>query len=78
MSNIRRLPLKEGRDHLTVTGEFQSDKYTWCPAGFVPLKVTDPMAVDLLTEYARRRRSIDKEFTRDLREALDNADGCRE
>lgn len=78
MSNIRRLPLKKGRDHLTITGEFQSDKYLWCPAGFVPLKVTDPMAADLLTIYASRRRSVDKEFTRDLREALDNTDGHRE
>lgn len=65
-----REPLQDGRDHLTVTGKFQSDKYTWCPAGFVPLKVTDPMAQDLLHTYAKRRSEIDKEFERDLIEAL--------
>lgn len=73
MSGIRRLLLKEDRDHLTVTGEFQSDKYPWCPAGFVPIKVADPMAASLLFEYAARREVVDKEFTRDLLEALNNA-----
>lgn len=62
----------EGRDHLTVSGTFQSDKYDWCPAGFVPLKITDPAARDLLAEYARRREPIDAEFPRDLLEALEN------
>lgn len=70
----RRLELKEGREHLTVTNEFQSDKYPWCPAGFVPIKITDPLAMDLLSEYADRRRVIDAEFTRDLNEALTFAD----
>ena len=67
---LRRLELKEGREHLTVTNEFQSDKYPWCPAGFVPLKVTDPMATTLLWAYADRRKSVDAEFTRDLNDAL--------
>lgn len=61
-----------GRDHLTVSKNFQSDKYKWCPPGFVPLKLTDPAARDLLAEYARRREAIDAEFPRDLLEALDN------
>ena len=74
MNEPRRLELKKGRDHLTVTNEFQSDKYPWCPAGFVPIKVTDPMAADLLSEYADRRRAIDAEFTRDLNDALLAAD----
>ena len=74
MAEIRRLELKDGREHLTVTNEFQSDKYPWCPAGFVPLKVTDPLAMDLLSEYADRRKVIDAEFTRDLNEALLAAD----
>lgn len=74
MNEPRRLQLKEGREHLTVTDEFQSDKYPWCPAGFVPIKVTDPMAMDLLSEYADRRRVIDAEFTRDLNDALIAAD----
>lgn len=64
--------LAEGRDHLTVTGTFQSDKYPWCPAGFVPLKLTDPAARDLLREYARRRGQMDQAFRRDLLEALEN------
>ncbi len=70
----RRQELKEGREHLTVTDEFQSDKYPWCPAGFVPLKVTDPLAMDLLSQYAYRRKVIDAEFSRDLLEALVVAD----
>jgi len=70
MADIRRLELKDGREHLTVTNEFQSDKYPWCPAGFVPLKITDLMARDLLWHYAYLRRGVDKEFSRDLEEAL--------
>lgn len=77
MNAPRRLQLKEGREHLTVTDEFQSDKYPWCPAGFVPIKVTDPLAMDLLSEYADRRRVIDAEFTRDLNDALLAADQTR-
>ncbi len=69
-AQVRREELAEGREHLTVTSEFQSDKYPWCPAGFVPLKVTDPMATTLLWAYAGRRRVVDKEFSRDLEEAL--------
>lgn len=53
-----------------VNGQFKSDKYEWCPAGFLPLKVGDPMATDLLVEYARRRRSVDPEFSDDLLTAL--------
>ncbi len=71
----RRLQLQEGREHLTVTNEFKSDKYPWCPAGFVPLKITDPMARDLLLDYARRRREVDSEFSRALEDALRRGDG---
>lgn len=60
------------RDHLTDTGTFQSDKYPWCPPGFVPLKLTDPAARDLLREYAKRRGQMDQAFRRDLLEALEN------
>lgn len=56
-------------EHL-IGGEFQSDKYPETPRGFVPLKCTDPMAQDLLWEYARRRRSVDAVFADDLEEAL--------
>lgn len=56
-------------EHL-IDGEFQSDKYPETPRGLVPLKPTDPMAQDLLWEYAGRRRAIDPEFADDLEEAL--------
>lgn len=67
-----REPFAKGRDHLTESGTFQSDKFPWCSAGFVPLKITDPAARDLLAEYARRREPIDAAFPRDLLEALEN------
>lgn len=53
-----------------IDGEFQSDKYPWCKRGFVPLKLTDPMAWPVLWAYAEIRESVDKEFSDDLREAL--------
>ena len=56
-------------EHL-IDGEFQSDKYPTCPAGKVPLSTKDPMAQDLLWEYAQRRRAIDEEFSMDLEQAL--------
>lgn len=56
-------------DHI-VDGEFKSDKYPWCPAGFVPLKLTDRMAQQLLWDYAMAREETDGEFARDLRHAL--------
>jgi len=51
-------------------GEFKSDKYPETPRGLVPLKPTDPMAQDLLWEYAQRRCMVDKEFSADLKVAL--------
>lgn len=56
-----------------VNGEFQSDKFPWCHRGFVPLNITDPMAWDLLWEYASRRFWMDPEFAGDLRAALRKA-----
>lgn len=53
-----------------IDGEFQSDKYEWCLPGFVPLKLTDPMAQPFLWAYAEERRSIDAEFADDLQEVL--------
>lgn len=67
-----REPFADGRDHLTESGTFQSDKFPWCSAGFVPLKITDPAARDLLALYAVRRSSVDTAFHRDLIEALAN------
>jgi hypothetical protein len=55
-----------------IDGEFQSDKYPATPRGKVPLSVKDPMAQDLLWEYAQRRRSVDAEFSEDLETALKN------
>ena len=46
-----REELTEGRNHLTVTKQFQSDKFPWCPPNLVPLKMSDPDAVRLLVEY---------------------------
>jgi hypothetical protein len=65
-----RKALAAGRDHLTADGDFQSDKYTWCPAGFLPLKLSDRSARDLLITYSGRRAHVDGDFTRDLLEAL--------
>lgn len=54
------------REHVDSEGRFQSDKYPWCRPGFVPLKLTDPMARDLLLIYAKRRREVDTSFADDL------------
>jgi len=59
-------------DHL-IDGEFQSDKYPTTPRGKVPLSCKDPMAQDLLWDYAQRRRTMDAEFADDLAQALKNA-----
>lgn len=56
-------------DHI-IDGEFQSDKYPTCPRGKVPLSTKDPLAQDLLWEYAQRRRVIDSVFSDDLELAL--------
>lgn len=49
---------------------FKSDKYAWCPPGFLPLKLTDPMAVDLIMLYAVRRLSVDAEFSEAIAEVI--------
>ena len=56
-------------DHL-VDGKFKSDKYAWCPAGFLALKLTDRAAQDLLWEYAQRHRDRDPDLSDDLETAL--------
>jgi len=53
-----------------VDGQFQSDKYDWCPPGFVPLKITDPMAFGPLIAYAKERQKVDPQFSKDLLEAV--------
>lgn len=59
--------------HINDSGEFQSDKYSTCPAGKVPLSVKDVTAQDLLWEYAQRRREVDAQFADDLEAALTTA-----
>ena len=54
-----------------IDGEFQSDKYPTCPRGKVPLSTKDPLAQDLLWEYAQRRKAVDIEFSEDLTKALE-------
>ena len=65
-----REPLAEGREHLTESGDFRSNKYPWCPDGYLPLKIGDPMAREVLLDYADLRQRLDPEFSRDLREAV--------
>jgi len=54
--------------HLTEDGQFKSDKYPWCPAGFIALKFTDPLAQKVLLDYADETK--DKELASDIRKAL--------
>lgn len=37
---------------LTESGKFKSDKYFWCPEGFFPLKLTNPIAQSCALAYA--------------------------
>jgi hypothetical protein len=60
----------EGQGRHIKDGLFQSDKYPTCPPGKVPLSTCDPMAQDLLWEYAQRRRAVDAEFSADLEACL--------
>lgn len=77
LAAMDRYELAKGRDHLTVSGTFQSDKYPTVPAGKVPLSVKDPLAQPLLWQYALMHEVVNKhgdtEFPRDLKEALINA-----
>ena len=66
------MPNKQKRPHLTQRGVFKSDKYSWCKPGFLALKFTDPLAQDLIEEYAYRRADIDLEFKEDVLTALEN------
>jgi len=55
-----------------IDGKFQSDKYTWCQRGFVPLKTSDKDAQPALWGYAQAHRARDPEFSADLETALKN------
>ena len=54
--------------HLTEDGQFKSDKYDWCPPGFFAMKFTDPLARDVIREYAIH--TGDAELSEDLFQAL--------
>lgn len=60
--------------HLTELGEFKSDKYPWCPEGFFPLKLTDPIAQRCILMYAGalffEPGDSDTELAEDLRAAV--------
>jgi len=57
-------------EHINADGQFQSDKYPWCKSGFVPLKLTDPMAFSALWIYADQRKNVDPDFSNDLQQCL--------
>jgi hypothetical protein len=50
---------------------FQSDKHPWCPAEFVPLKLTDSDARMVLEVYGQMHGRRDAFFAADLQEAID-------
>ncbi len=58
------------RPHLTQRGVFRSDKYKWCPPGFLALKLTDVTAQPWIWGYAQLRGVIDQEFREDIHYAL--------
>lgn len=71
---VKPVPSDEAKKHLRPQFNgpwtFQSDKYPWCQPGFVPLKLTDARAQDLLWLYAARRWPVDVGFAEALRIAL--------
>lgn len=65
----------EQRPHVTADGQFKSDKYDWCPPGFLPLKLSDRSAHQSIALYAMRRRKVDPDFSEDLLTCLTLAAG---
>lgn len=55
--------------HHIINGKFKSDKYSWCPEGFFPMKFSDPAAREPILLYAEKTE--DKELAADLRSQLD-------
>ena len=49
-------------------GQFQSDKYDWCPPDFFAIKLTDPIGQLCLLTYAELTDQAD--LAEDLREAI--------
>lgn len=60
--------------HLTPDGQFKSDKYAWCPPGFLALKFTDPLARGLILKYADRIERTDPELAEDIYTAMRNTE----
>lgn len=58
------------RKHINGNGEFQSNHHPGCPANYVPLSTSDPLAQHLLYAYALRKLPVDPEFSEDLIFAL--------
>ena len=54
------------------TGQFISDKYSWCPVGFFALKLSDPIAREAILVYAAL--TGDKELADDLVTAVETAE----
>ena len=65
-----REPLAEGREHLTVSGKFRSDKFP-LPDNIVPIDLTGRCR-DLIAQAAERYGG---EFGRDLKDALATKEG---
>ena len=62
-------PERQGGRHLSQDGKFLSDKYPWCPAGFIALKFSDPRAAAALRAYAVD--CSEPNLARDILEALE-------
>ena len=60
--------------HLTSEGTFKSDKYDWCPEGYLALSFKDPLAHDAIDLYATE----DEELSKDLKTALRNIMGGKQ
>ena len=58
--------------HIDVNGNFKSDKYVWCPPGFLALKFTDSNARLSIRAYAAL--TDDKGLAEDLITVCDQLD----
>lgn len=56
--------------HIQIDGQFKSNKYDWCPTGFLALKFTDPKAELALRAYAQETDNI--ELSKDILQGLEN------
>ena len=61
-------------EHLTADGKFKSDKFPWCPEGYVALNVTSSKAWPALRQLAETYYPTDPVFANDLWQATHNAE----